>query len=119
MTENEPEILLVEESKYDVEFMLKALEKYNLTDKVKVFQDGGEVLDYILATGKYSGCDTCRKLRVIILDVKLPKVDGLEVLQRIRASEKYKDDSSSRFFIVNGRPGQDGELQVGSKQLHH
>ncbi len=90
MTENEPEILLVEQSKYDVEFMLKALEKYNLTEKVKVFPDGGEVLDYIFATGKYSGCDTCKKLRVIILDVKLPKVDGLEVLQRIRASEKTR-----------------------------
>ena len=90
MTENEPEILLVEQGKHDVEFMLKALEKYNLTDKVKVFQDGGDALDYILATGKYSGCDTCKKLRVIILDVKLPKVDGLEVLQRIRDSENTK-----------------------------
>jgi CheY-like chemotaxis protein len=90
VTENEPEILLVEQSKHDVGFMLNALEKYNLTDKVKIFQDGGEVLDYIFATGKYSGCDTCNRLRVIILDVKLPKVDGLEVLQRIRASENTR-----------------------------
>ena len=90
MTENEPEILLVEDSKHDVEFMLKALEKYNLTDKIKVFPDGGEVLDYIFATGKYSGCDTCKKLRVIILDIKLSKVDGLEVLRRIRASENTR-----------------------------
>ena len=90
MTENKPEILLVEESKYDMEFMLKALEKHNLTEKIKVFQDGGEALDYIFATGKYSGCDTCKKLRVIILDLKLPKVGGLEVLQRIRASENTR-----------------------------
>jgi len=90
VTENKPEILLVEESKHDVEFMLEALKKYNLPDKIKVFHDGGEVLDYIFATGKYSGCDTCEKLKVIILDVKLPKVDGLEVLQRIRASEKTR-----------------------------
>ena len=90
MTENEPEILLVEESKHDVEFMLEALKKYNLPDKIKVFPDGGEVLDYIFATGKYSGCDTCKKLRVIILDLKLPKVDGFEVLQRIRASENTR-----------------------------
>ncbi|HEX7534814.1 MAG TPA: response regulator [Syntrophales bacterium] len=90
MTENEPEILLVEGSKHDVEFMLEALTKYNLTDKIKVFQDGGEVLDYIFATGKYSGCDTCKKLKVIILDIKLSKVDGLEVLQRIRASENTR-----------------------------
>jgi two-component system, response regulator len=90
VTENEPEILLVEESRHDAEFMLEALKKYNLPDKIKVFHDGGEVLDYIFATGKYSGCDTCKKLRVIILDIKLPKVDGLEVLQRIRASENTR-----------------------------
>jgi two-component system response regulator len=90
MTENMPEILIVEDSKYDVEFMLKAVEKYNLTEKIKVFQDGGEALDYILATGKYSGCDTCKKLRVIILDLQLPKVGGLDVLQGIRASENAK-----------------------------
>ncbi len=90
MTENMPEILIVEDSKYDVEFMLKAVEKYNLTEKIKVFQDGGEALDYILATGKYSGCDTCKKLKVIILDLKLPKVGGLDVLQGIRASENTK-----------------------------
>ncbi|MGZ3593360.1 MAG: response regulator, partial [Syntrophales bacterium] len=84
------EILLVQESKYDVEFMLEAFEKYKLHDKIKVLQDGGEALDYIFATGKYSGCDTCKKLKVIILDVKLPKVDGLEVLQRIRANENTR-----------------------------
>jgi len=90
VTENRPEILHVEDNKHDVEFMLKALEKYNLADKVKVFHDGGEVLDYIFATGKYSGCDTCKKLRVIILDLKLPKIDGREILQRIRAGENTR-----------------------------
>lgn len=90
MTEDKPEILLLEESKHDLEFMLEALKKYNLPDKIKVFHDGGEALDFILATGKYSGCDTCEKLKVIILDVKLPKVDGLEVLQKIRASENTR-----------------------------
>ncbi|MGA2332509.1 MAG: response regulator [Syntrophales bacterium] len=90
MTENEPDILLVEDSKHDVEFMLEALKRYNLPDKIKVFHDGGEALDYILATGKYSECNACETLRVIILDLKLPKVDGLEVLQRVRASEKTR-----------------------------
>ena len=82
-----PEILIVEHSMYDLEFMLKSVEKYNLTEKIKVFQDGGEALDYILATGKYSGFDTCKRLKVIILDLQLPKVDGLDVLQVIRANE--------------------------------
>ncbi|HUH66110.1 MAG TPA: response regulator [Syntrophales bacterium] len=87
MTENKPEILLAEKNHYDVEFMLEALERFNLTDKTMVFRDGGDVLDYIAATGKYSGCKTCEKLRVIILDINLPKVDGLEILQRIRTNE--------------------------------
>jgi two-component system response regulator len=82
-----PEILLVEDNKYNVEFMLEALEKHNLNDKVKVFQDDQEALDYIFATGKYSGCDTCTRLKVIILDFNLRKMKGLELLQRIRASE--------------------------------
>ena len=85
-----PEILIVEDNKYDVEFMLKALEKYKLTEKIKIFQDGGEALNYILASGKYSGFDACRKLKVIILDLQLPKVGGLDVLQGIRANEKTR-----------------------------
>ncbi|MGC9977064.1 MAG: response regulator [Syntrophales bacterium] len=90
MTENMPEILIVEDNKYDVEFMFKAVEKYNLTEKIKVFQDGGEALDYILATGKYSGFDTCKRLKVIILDLQLQKVGGLDVLQGIRANENTR-----------------------------
>jgi two-component system response regulator len=85
--ENIPEILLVEDNKYNVEFMLEALEKHKLNDKIRVFQDGKEALDYIFATGKYSGCDNCVRLKVIILDLMLPKVSGLELLQRIRTSE--------------------------------
>ncbi|MGA2330639.1 MAG: response regulator [Syntrophales bacterium] len=90
MTENVSAILLVADNKHDAEFMLKALENYNLTDKIKVFHDGGEVLEYIFATGKYAACDICKKLRLIILDLKLPKVDGLDVLQSIRVSENAR-----------------------------
>ena len=85
-----PEILIIEDNRYDVEFMLRAVAKYNLTEKIKVLQDGGEALDYISTTGKYSGFDTCKRLKVIILDLKLPKVGGLDVLQMIRASENTR-----------------------------
>jgi two-component system response regulator len=73
-----------------VEFMLEALKKHNLADRVKVFRDGEEALDYLFATGEFSGRDPCQQPRVILLDLRLPKIDGLEILQRIRANEMTK-----------------------------
>jgi two-component system, response regulator len=84
------DILLVEDNKYNVEFMLEALKKHNLADRVKVFRDGEEALDYLLANGEFSGRDSCQQPSVILLDLRLPKVDGLEILQRIRANEMTK-----------------------------
>ena len=84
------DILLVEDNKYNVEFMLEALKKHNLADRVKVFRDGEEALDYLFATGEFSGRDPCQQPRVILLDLRLPKIDGLEILQRIRANEMTK-----------------------------
>jgi two-component system response regulator len=83
-------ILLVEDNPDDVELTLRALKKYNVKNEIVVVRDGAEALDYLFATGAYSDRDTTTMPAVVILDLKLPKVDGLEVLQRMRADERTK-----------------------------
>jgi two-component system, response regulator len=79
------DILLVEDNPTDRELALRALRKYQLTEAIQVVQDGAEALDFLFATGAYAGRRKANRPRVILLDLKLPKVDGLEVLQRLRA----------------------------------
>ncbi len=90
LPENEPDILLIEDNRYNIEFMLEALEKLNLADRVKIFKDGEKILDYLFATGAYSGQDPCKQPRVVLLDLRLPKIGGLEVLKRIKTNEMTK-----------------------------
>lgn len=87
LPENKPDILLIEDNRYNVEFMLEALEKLNLADSVKIFKDGEKALDYLFAAGEYLGRDSCKRPRVILLDLRLPKIGGLEVLRRIKSNE--------------------------------
>ena len=87
---NEVEILLVEDNPNDVELTLRALKKHNLTNKVHVVKDGAEALEYIFATGAYARRDINHNPRVILLDLKLPKVDGLEILRQIKSDERTK-----------------------------
>ena len=87
---NVVEILLVEDNPSDIKLALKALQKHNFTNKVFVVNDGEEALDYIFSKGKYSDKDINEKLKVILLDLKLPKVDGLEVLRIIKSDERTK-----------------------------
>ena len=91
MKANEVEILLVEDNPTDVELTLRALKKNNLTNKVHVVTDGAEALDYLFATGTYKEREIDKKPKVILLDLKLPKVDGLQVLKKIKADERTKD----------------------------
>ncbi len=88
--QNDVEILLVEDNPEDVEITLRAFKKRNLTNKIHVVEDGEEALEYIFATGAYNERNIDHRPRVILLDLKLPKVDGLEVLRRIRADERTK-----------------------------
>ena len=81
-------ILLVEDNPDDEALTLRALKKNNITNEVVVARDGAEALDYIFGAGKYAGRDLNMMPTVILLDLKLPKVDGLEVLQRLRADER-------------------------------
>jgi two-component system response regulator len=83
-------ILLVEDNPDDVKLTMRALKKANVLNEVVVAQDGAEALEYLFGTGRYAGRDVNQKPQVILLDLKMPKVDGLEVLQRIRADEKTR-----------------------------
>jgi two-component system response regulator len=83
-------ILLVEDNPDDVELTLHALKKKNIINDVNVASDGAEALDFLFGTGKYSGRDLTDMPAVILLDLQLPKVGGLEVLRRIRADERTK-----------------------------
>lgn len=80
-------ILLVEDNPSDVKLAKRALEKNQITNKLVVAEDGREALDYVFATGPYAGRDARDVPIVVLLDLKLPKLDGLEVLKQIRANE--------------------------------
>lgn len=83
-------ILLVEDNPDDEELTLRAFRRNNILNPVVVARDGEEALDYLFATGSYSGRDTRQQPQVVLLDLKLPKVDGLEVLRRLRADPRTR-----------------------------
>jgi two-component system response regulator len=87
---NDKVILLVEDNPDDEALTLRALKKNNILNEVVVAHDGAEALDYLFGTGTHAGRNPSPLPQVVLLDLKLPKVDGLEVLRRIRADERTK-----------------------------
>jgi CheY-like chemotaxis protein len=85
------EILLVEDNPNDVELALRALKKQNLDSKVFVVRDGAEALDFIFASGNYASRKIDSRPKVVLLDLKLPKVDGIEVLRKMKANERTRN----------------------------
>jgi two-component system response regulator len=83
-------ILLVEDNSRDVALTLRALNKSNIVNEVVVARDGVEALDYLFGTGPHAGREMTAMPQLILLDLKLPKLDGLQVLQRIRADERTR-----------------------------
>ena len=83
-------ILLVEDNPDDELLAIRALKKNNIMNEVVVARDGAEALDYLFGTGAYEGRDIGVMPQVILLDLKLPKIDGLEVLKRLRNDERTK-----------------------------
>jgi len=84
------EILLVEDNPNDVELTIRALQKQNLAGKVFVVKDGAEALEFLFATGAFAARKIENRPKVILLDLKLPKVDGIEVLRRIKSDERTR-----------------------------
>ncbi len=84
----EKSILLVEDNPDDVELTMMALKENYIANRIDVVTDGAEALDYLFCTGKYEGRDKNAMPAIILLDLRLPKLDGLEVLKRIREDER-------------------------------
>jgi len=87
---SETHILLVEDNPRDAELAIRALRKRNLANHLVHVQDGQEALDWLFGTGAYLGRGTTHHPKVVLLDLKLPKVDGLEVLRAMRADERTR-----------------------------
>jgi two-component system, response regulator len=84
------DIILVEDNPADAELTIDALQTHRLSNRVKLLKDGQEALDYFFGTGKYAGRDVCDRPKVVLLDLKLPKIDGLDVLRSLRADERTR-----------------------------
>lgn len=87
----EVEILLIEDNPYDAEMTIRALKKNNLANKLVHLEDGQEALDFIFAEGNYANRKVEDTPKVILLDLKMPKVNGIQVLQKIKADERTKN----------------------------
>ena len=91
MTVTEIEIVLVEDNPNDAELITRALKKHNLANKITLLKDGAEALDFLLGQNGSGGKDLAVNPRVVLLDLKLPKVNGIEVLQRLKSDKRTKD----------------------------
>jgi two-component system response regulator len=87
---NNKTILLVEDNPDDIALTLRALKKNHIANEVAIAHDGVEALDYLFGTGQHAGRDVTQVPAVVLLDLKLPKVDGLDVLRRLRADARTK-----------------------------
>ncbi len=95
MSLDETEILLVEDNPTDAELTMRALKRKNLINKLVWVKDGAEALDFLFAKGEYSNRNMDNLPKLILLDLRMPKVDGLEVLHRIK-----EDDRTKRIPVV-------------------
>lgn len=106
---DEQTILLVEDNPDDVALTLRSLKKNNIRNKIVVARDGVEALDYLFGTGAHADRDAANVPVIVLLDLKLPKVDGLEILKRLRADERTRlvpvvilTSSNEEKDLING-----------------
>ena len=105
MADSAVEILLVEDNPNDVELTLRVLKKNNISNRLHVVRDGAEALEFIFCTGAYADRDIKNGPKVVLLDLKLPKVDGLDVLRQIKADPRTK--SIPVVVLTSSREEQD------------
>ena len=84
------EVLLVEDNPTDAELCIRALQKHNLANDLVWVKDGAEALDFLFREGAYADRNVTETLKVVLLDLRLPKIDGLEVLRRVKSDERTK-----------------------------
>jgi two-component system response regulator len=87
---NGMEILLIEDNPADVEITLRAFQKHHFANKIHVVRDGEEALECLFSTGRYAEHSPCQTTKLILLDLKLPKVDGLEILQKCKSDPRTR-----------------------------
>jgi two-component system response regulator len=90
MAEQPVEILLVEDNPHDVELTLRVFKKNHLTNRIHIVRDGAEALEYLFCTGAYAARNIEDRPKLVLLDLKLPKVDGLQVLQRLKGDPRTR-----------------------------
>lgn len=88
MDNSRVEILLIEDNPYEAELALRSLKKNNIANSIVHIDDGAEALEYIFCKGKYAGNNSLHSPKLILLDLNLPKVDGLEILKQIKSDEQ-------------------------------
>lgn len=88
---NGTDILLIEDNPEDVEITLRAFRKNHIANKIHVVRDGEEALECLFSTGRYAESSACANIKLILLDLKLPKVDGLEILQKCKSDPRTKN----------------------------
>jgi CheY-like chemotaxis protein len=88
---NGTDILLIEDNPEDVEITLRAFRKNHIANKIHVVRDGEEALECLFSTGRYVESSACANTKLILLDLKLPKVDGLEILQKCKSDPRTKN----------------------------
>ena len=90
MNYQEVEVLLIEDNPYEAQLTIRCLKQFNLNNSLLHIEDAVNALDFIFQRGEYAGSSTTQNLKVIFLDLKLPKVDGLEILRQIKSNEMTK-----------------------------